>query len=448
MLYIPFAILFLFIFVFKFLLPTPVSAYGHHLALFSTGFVLILVRPKIGKSLHFVVHSFLKNVQSVFPAMLILALVGILIAFWAKSGVLFHLILLGESLISPKFLLPGFAIVNGIASIASGSSWTTAGTVGLAMMGLGSLYGIPPEISAGAIISGCYFGDKLSPLSDTTILASSLTSVPIQEHIRFMLRTTVPSFVLSLFLFWIANGYLSPAISIEATKWSISSHSLDTPISYLHLIPVLLVFLGSILSLPSFVSLSLGILASLCFLEFPLDQIGSLGHTLLFGYQANTGNERMDIFLSGGGLIAVLPTEILILTAVWFGGSLEGLGYLKSIIQSWKQWIHKKEELLLTAMSSSFILNLSTADQYLSIVIPARSFSQFAVEYKVKPKEIARALEDSGTLSSPLVPWNSCGAFMAGSLHVATISYLPFVWFNLIHISITVIRLLVQRKIK
>ncbi|GBF50544.1 Na+/H+ antiporter [Leptospira ryugenii] len=156
----------------------------------------------------------------------------------------------------------------------------------------------------------------------------------------------------------------------------------------------------------------------------------------------------MDIFLSGGGLIAVLPTEILILTAVWFGGSLEGLGYLKSIIQSWKQWIHKKEELLLTAMSSSFILNLSTADQYLSIVIPARSFSQFAVEYKVKPKEIARALEDSGTLSSPLVPWNSCGAFMAGSLHVATISYLPFVWFNLIHISITVIRLLVQRKIK
>ncbi|XDD47326.1 Na+/H+ antiporter NhaC family protein [Leptospira sp. WS39.C2] len=436
--YLVFSILF-----FKFVWVVP---YPHPYALTIAGIFSYLQRSN--RKFLFLQSAFRKNLYSVFPAMEILFFVGLLIASWAYSGVLFTMMQIGTSLIEPKFFLPSIAIVSAIAAMVSGSSWTTAGTLGVALMGVSKILGFPDVMSAGAIVSGCYFGDKLSPLSDTTNLASSLTHVPIWSHIRHMLKTTCFSFLLAVFCFYILNVFVwNPNLeSLNPNQISFSEY-LTKDIVYWKLIPVLIVFGSSFFHLPVRVSFLLGILSAFLFSLFEFGFSFEMLHSLVFGYKSQTGDQTWDLFLSGGGIVSILPTEILIFSAVWFGAVVEGFGYLNELLIHIKHWAKNQFDILLSTMGVSFLLNMMTADQYLSLVIPARAFRTLAIEKKIPEKDISRALEDSGTITSPLIPWNSCGAFMASSLGVPVLSFFPFVFFNLIHVFVSV-SILIYKKIK
>lgn len=440
-------LLYLFVFVITFRLCFDIDPlHGpHQTSLFLAGLLALIQRNGKIHSKSALILALKRNFFSVYPAMLILCLVGMLIGAWANAGVLGSMIDLGIRMLSPDFFLPGIAILCGISAVVSGSSWTTAGTLGLALMGVGNLLGFPPEVTAGAIVSGCYFGDKLSPLSDTTILASSLTEVPLPTHIRYMVKTTLPSFLVSLLLYSVWNFFHLPSETPLNTLSDSLFLSSSLHFEYWNLLPVVLVFGFSMFGVRAYISLGIGILSS-CFFSFqrgaqPIDIVSSL----VFGFHSSSGDPNLDVLLSGGGFLAIFPTECLILTAVWFGGILEGMGYLSELLISLKQWIHVKWDVLLATMGSSFLLNLTTADQYLSLVVPARAFRNLAHEYEIEGKEVSRALEDSGTISSPLIPWNSCGAFMATSLKISTIAYLPYVWFNLIHIFFAIALILFRR---
>ncbi|TGM79916.1 Na+/H+ antiporter NhaC family protein [Leptospira bouyouniensis] len=418
--------------------------YPHPSALIVSGLLSYLQR--YNRKILFLQSALRKNFFSVLPAMEILFFVGLLIASWAYSGVLLTMMQIGISIIEPNYFLPSITIVTAIAAMVSGSSWTTAGTLGVALMGVSKYLGFPDVMSAGAIVSGCYFGDKLSPLSDTTNLASSLTHVPIWTHIRHMLKTTCFSFGLAVICFYILNFFVwDPDLQKVIPSTIGLSELLSQEIVYWKLIPVLIVFGSSFFHLPVRVSFLLGIVSAFLFPIFETGVSFGMFKSLIFGYQSETGNNTWDQFLSGGGIVSILPTEILIITAVWFGAVVEGFGYLNELLIQIKLWAKNQFDILLSTMGISFLLNLVTADQYLSLVIPARAFRTLAVENQIPEKDISRALEDSGTITSPLIPWNSCGAFMAASLGVPVLSFLPFVFFNLIHVLLSVSVLIIQK---
>jgi NhaC family Na+:H+ antiporter len=443
-----FPLIYLLFFVILFrIFSTSDSLYGpHQVSLFLAGALALLQRINKSHIRSVIWNALKRNFISVLPAMKILFFVGMLIGAWASAGVLGSLVYAGTILLSPSAFLPGIAIVCGMSAVISGSSWTTAGTLGVALMGVGQLLGFPSEVCAGAIVSGCYFGDKLSPLSDTTNLASSLTDVPLTIHIRYMLRTTLPSFLVCLVFYYIWNLVLEPNSygAIQSGRELFSKEILKFDLW--NFIPVVVVFGSSMLGVSAILSLGMGIVGAAILSLIHGFATVELLHSLFFGFQSSSGDLQLDALLSGGGVIAILPTECLILTAVWFGGILEGMGYLSEILTALKRIIHKKWDVLLATMSSSFVLNLTTADQYLSLVVPARAFRNLANEYHLENKEVSRAIEDSGTISSPLIPWNSCGAFMATSLKVSTFAYLPYVWFNLIHIFFSLVLVLWKRQ--
>jgi NhaC family Na+:H+ antiporter len=418
----------------------------HQISLFLAGFLALIQRIQKSHTRKSILLALKRNLHSVLPAMRILLFVGMLIGAWASAGVLGSLVYVGIQILSPSFFLPGVAIVSGISAVLSGSSWTTAGTLGVALMGVGQVYGIAPEVCAGAIVSGCYFGDKLSPLSDTTILASSMTGVKLFEHIRYMLRTTLPSFIICLVLYSIWNFFHQPLENLGMNSASLLYTRESLHFDVWNFLPVMLVFGFSVFGMHPLLALGMGIVSASLLTVCRGMSLPSIGESLIFGYKSHTGNVDLDTLLGGGGVLAIFPTECLILSAVWFGGILEGMGYLHEIIDLLKIWIREKWDVLLATMGSSFVLNLTTADQYLSLVVPARAFRNLAREFKLEPKDVSRALEDSGTISSPLVPWNSCGAFMATSLKVTTLGYLPFAWFNLIHILLSIGIIFYRRK--
>ncbi|PJZ44859.1 sodium:proton antiporter [Leptospira brenneri] len=419
--------------------------YPHPAALLVAGILSFLQRRN--RKIVFLKSSFRKNFVSVLPAMEILFFVGMLIASWAYSGVLSTMIQIGILFLQPDYFLPSLAIVSAMAAMVSGSSWTTAGTLGVALMGVAEVISFPQTMAAGAIVSGCYFGDKLSPLSDTTNLASSLTHVPIWKHIRHMLKTTCISFGIAILGFYFLNLYvwdLGQTSNVSLENGFLSSVT-SSSVSWFKLIPVVLVFGSSVLKMHIRVSLLLGIVSAILFNSNGFEFSFEIWETLVFGFESNSGNEVFDRFLSGGGIVAILPTEILILAAVWFGAVVEGYGYLNEILIQIKVWAKDKWDILLSTMGTSFLLNMVTADQYLSLVIPARAFRSLAEEKGIPEKDISRSLEDSGTITSPLIPWNSCGAFMSTSLGVSVVSFLPFVFFNLIHVVLAVLLLLVAK---
>lgn len=419
--------------------------YPHPLALLVSGFIAFFQR-RYRKSV-FLKSSFRKNFFSVLPAMEILFFVGMLIASWAYSGVLLTMIQAGILFLQPDYFLPSLAVVAAIAAMVSGSSWTTAGTLGVALMGVAEVISFPETMAAGAIVSGCYFGDKLSPLSDTTNLASSLTHVPIWKHIQHMLKTTCISFGIAILGFYILNLYVlnSHQNADLSLRPGVIFPLPSSSISWSKLIPVVLVFGSSFFKLHIRISLILGIVSALGFSVNELGFQWQTWKTLLFGFESHTGNVVLDRFLSGGGVVAILPTEILILSAVWFGAVVEGYGYLNEILIQIKIWAKDKWDILLSTMGTSFLLNLVTADQYLSLVIPARAFRSLAEENSIPEKDISRSLEDSGTITSPLIPWNSCGAFMSTSLGVSVMSFFPFAFFNLFHVILSVSLLLIAK---
>lgn len=375
-------------------------------------------------------------------AILILLVIGMLIGTWIASGVVPIMIYYGLKLLTPAFFLVAACVICGIVSIATGSSWTTAGTVGVALVGVGQGLNVPLPMVAGAIISGAYFGDKLSPLSDTTNLAPAVAGSDLFEHVRYMMLTTVPAMLIALTLYavlgwWSAGQGDVDQQHVESIRQTIADSFKLSP--WLLLPPLLVVFMV-VLRLPALPSLLLGvILGGVLAGAIQRMPVGDILTSAQTGYVSKTGVESVDELLSRGGLESMLGTVSLILTALTFGGVMERTGLLSALANGILRLARGAGGLVSATVATCIGMNVLAPDQYLSIIVPGRMYRSAFDKQGLHPKVLSRTLEDAGTLSSPLVPWNTCGAFMGTTLGVSALAYMPYAFLNLLNPIIAIV---------
>jgi len=398
-----------------------------------------------------VIHSIKLSMQ----ANLILLIVGSLIALWIFSGVVPAMILYGIELINPTWFLPVICIVCAIVSMATGSSWSTGGTVGIAMIGVGSALGIPVGMVAGAVISGAYFGDKMSPLSDTTNLAPAMAGTDLFTHVRYMVYTTLPSLLIALIGFTVLgffyHGQGTELSQVESVSSLIRTNFNCTPL--LFTLPIM-VFVLVARKMPALPALLIGCLVSVLFIlifqQDLLNRILGEGHNAKAvygkimevahsGFKMNTGDKFIDSLLSRGGMASMLNTVWLILMAMVFGGVMEATGMLEEIARAILKLVRGTGSLITATIASCFFLNLTASDQYISIVVPGKMFKNTYDKFGLAPQNLSRSLEDAGTMTSVLVPWNTCGAYFAAILGVSTWDYLPYAFLNYINPIVAIV---------
>lgn len=381
-------------------------------------------------------------------ALMILLVVGSLIGIWILNGVVPTMIYYGVNLINPSIFLPVTLILCSIVSLATGSSWSTVGTVGIALIGIGQTLGIPLGMVAGAIVSGSYFGDKMSPLSDTTNLAPAMAGTDLFSHIRAMLYTSGPAIILSLIIFSIIGFFFTgDAVNTEQIEEISKLISSKFNISlWLFTLP-LIVFILVKMKVPALPALTIGVLLGIVYaVIFQWSYLSSLAggelslsklykiiiETAFGGHTSETGNKVVDKLFTRGGMSGMLNTVWLILTAMLFGGMLEVTGMLEKIAETILKMVKSVTSLVASTVGTSIFLNLTTSDQYIAIVVTGRMFKGAYKDYGLEPKNLSRAVEDGATVTSVLVPWNTCGAYFSSVMGVATLSYLPFAFFNLL----------------
>ena len=401
-------------------------------------------------------RAMIAGISTAMIAILILLAVGGLIGTWLMAGTVPALIYFGLELLSPQWFFAATCIICAISALATGSSWTVAGTLGVALIGVSMGLGLSPAIAAGAVISGAYFGDKMSPLSDTTNLAPAVVETDIFTHIRHMAWTTGPSFTIALVLFAIVGlgtDSAADASSLEGLMLTLNNNFNISAIALLPLVVVLYMAYKKIPPLPTilFGALLGGVLAVFIQPENVLKLADSpeLGTGLALakgvwlalasGYVSTTGVVEVDDLLTRGGMESMLVTIWLILTALSFGAVLEHTGMLRRLIDAALKRAKSTGSLITTVVLSCIGINVVAADQYIAIVLPGKMYRAEFRKRKLDSRNLSRVIEDSGTLTSPLVPWNTCGAYMAATLGVATLSYLPFAFFNLINPIVSII---------
>lgn len=366
-------------------------------------------------------------------AILILMIVGTLIGTWISGGIVPAMIYYGLKALSPGIFLIATLVICSIVSLGTGSSWSTAGTVGVALIGVGYGLGIPIPIVAGAIISGAYFGDKMSPLSDTTNLAPAVAGTDLFSHIRHMVYTTAPGYIISLVLYGIIGSrYTGGTLETQGVDTILSTLKSNFLIHPVLLLPPVFVILMVVKKIPPLPALLSGTFLGGVF--GMLTQSRSLKEVIeaaQSGYISNTGVSMVDDLLTRGGLESMMQTVALIICALSFGGIMERTGMLEVIAKSFLKRVRRTGSLVATTILSCIGMNAIASDQYIAIVIPGRMYKNAFDAQKLHPKNLSRCLEDSGTLSSPLIPWNSCGAFMGATLGVNPLLYLPYAFLNL-----------------
>jgi NhaC family Na+:H+ antiporter len=403
-----------------------------------------------------ILGAIIDGIGTSMAAVLILLSVGGLIGTWLLAGTVPALIYYGLELLSPQWFYLAACIICAIAALSTGSSWTVAGTLGVALVGVAMGLGLSPAVAAGAIISGAYFGDKMSPLSDTTNLAPAVAGTDLFTHIRHMVWTTAPSFTIALILFaaiGLGADVQSDSDSLQSLKLTLGESFNITPLALIPLVVVFFMAYRKVPPLPTilfgalfggFVALVLQPEAVLAFADSP-DLTPALAMTkgvwlaLADGYASSTGVPEVDDLLSRGGMSSMLVTIWLILSAMAFGAVLEHSGMLMRLIRAALAAAKSTGALIITVVLSCIGINIVAADQYIAIVLPGKMYKAEFERRGLEPKNLSRVIEDSGTLTSPLVPWNTCGAYMAATLGVATLAYLPFVFFNLINPVVSVI---------
>jgi NhaC family Na+:H+ antiporter len=393
----------------------------------------------LGRSWSEIEAGLTHSVSHALPAIFILMAVGLLIGVWIAAGVVPLLIYYGLQILAPSYFLAAACLACAAISLTTGSSWSTAATVGLALIGVGRALGVSDAMTAGAVVSGAYFGDKMSPLSDTTNLASATAGADLFEHIRHMLYTTIPALILAV------AGYL-------ALGWSIGGQEAGSSERYVQITTALetgftltpwlllapLVVFGLILwrtpPLPALLAgTAVGVVLLLIFQPQNAPEGGASVLSALYGgFQSKTGIPAADELLSHGGLTSMLETIALILCAFAFGGVMESSGMLARLTQAVLSAARSAGSLVAATVVTGVGLNFLTSDQYLAVVLPGRMYKDAYAARGLHPKNLSRAIEDSATLTSPLVPWNTCGAYMASVLGVATFSYAPFAFLNLV----------------
>jgi NhaC family Na+:H+ antiporter len=357
----------------------------------------------------------------------------------------------GLKIIDPSWFYAATCLVCGIVAMSIGSSWTTAATVGVAFIGIAGGFELSPSVTAGAVISGAYFGDKLSPLSETTNLAPAVAGSELFAHIRYMLWTTIPSISIALILFLIIgfNHSTSGVGNTDSIESLTSTLENTYDISAFNLIPLLLLLIMAYKKMPAFPAVAIGaVLGAIWAVIFQQDLISGMAQegvdstkatimvvwTAFFdGVVVETGNVEIDQLLSRGGMSGMLNTIWLVVTALSFGAILEHLGMLKKFVESILAKARSTGSLIASTVATCIGTNLITADQYMSIVMPGRMYKEEYEKRGLAPVVLSRTLEDSGTITSPLIPWNTCGAFMFGAMALTSYDYIFYCFFNLIN---------------
>ncbi len=391
-----------------------------------------------------------QGVSTSMGAILILLTVGSVIGTWILAGVVPTMIYYGLSILAPSVFYAAACVVCAAVALATGSSWTTASTVGIALVGIATAYDLNLGLAAGAILSGAYFGDKMSPLSETTNLAPAVAGTELFTHIRHMVWTTAPSFAVALVLFAAAGAVAGTPEGTGDVAAVLAALDAAFVIGPHLLIPVALVLVLVVRRVAAFPALLIGALAGGAFavafqpdavlryvgepdLARPVALVKGVWQALYGGYLLESGNPALDDLLSRGGMASMLTTVWLIMTAMMYGAVLEATGILRVLAARILRSVRSTGSLISATLGTSFGVNVLASDQYLSIVLPGRMFRSEYERRRLDPKNLSRTLEDSGTLTSVLIPWNTCGAFMAQTLGVPTLTYAPFVFFNLIN---------------
>ena len=426
----------------------------NQVALLMAGIVAAVIGILVLKQdYHLIEKQIIKSIGMSMQAILILLLVGVLIGIWILSGIVPVMIYYGLKLINPTIFLPLACIVCCVASLATGSSWSTTGTVGIALIGIGKALGIDDGMVAGAIISGAYFGDKLSPLSDTTNLAPAMAGTDLFTHIRHMLYTTIPSITLAIVGFFVLGMFVQQNTnSPENIKEILLAMEKNFNLNFILLIvPVLVIVMiaKKIPAIPALIiAILLGIISIFIFQQnyiFARAEVKPNGFCETFkylyelivttsynGFSFKSGNDLIDSLFNRGGMGKMLNTVWLIVMAMIFGGTMEGTGMLQKLASSIMKLVHGAGSLIGMTLASCIFVNIISCDQYLSIVLPGRMFRKAYEIFGLHPKNLSRALEDAGTVTSVLIPWNTCAAYNSGVLNVSTLTYLPYCFFNLL----------------
>lgn len=424
----------MFLFVVQFGIPI-------QLALLTTWFVIMLVGLRIGYSYMEMQKGILKGINDGLEAVLVLICVGALIGTWIAGGIVPSLIYFGLSIIDPSIFLLAAFIICAVTSLATGTSFGSAGTAGIAMMGIGASFGFPIPLVAGAVISGCYVGDQISPLSDTTVMTASLSKVNVMKHVKSMLYVTTPAFIVAGLLFLIAgfifhssDGDLSQA---ESTMSSLNEYF---NIAWYMLIPAATVILLLILGKPSIPVILFGALLGSIW-AFLFQDVAMLDafNSLYTGISIDSGVDFIDNLLNRGGIVFMLDVIALILFALGVGGLMEKIGILQVICNKMLAWADNAGKTTLSTLVSGFFGNFFGGAAYVSLITASKITEKNYDRLHIDRRVLSRNTESGGTITTPMVPWSDGGVFMAATLGVSTLTYLPFLWFNFLVIAVTIL---------
>lgn len=381
------------------------------------------------------------SVMSVMQAIFLLIVIGSTIGTWITGGVVPSLVYYGLQLVSPGAFLVVSMVLCSVVSIAAGGSWATVGTIGIALIGVARGLGIPVGMAGGAILSGAYFGDKMSPLSDTTNLAAAIAGAKLTDHIKHMLYSTIPSYIICIIIYGIF-GKKFANIPMDYTLINGICSALES--SYvlspgLLLVPVIVIIIVA-MKVPAIPGLFSGtLLGGICGIFIQKLSVSEVLNAVMYGAICNTGNDVVDELLTNGGFMNMMWVISLIICALAFGGVLEASGMMEAIAKALLKVAHSTGSLILVTAITSFFCNVLLGDHCLAISVPGQMFKEEYDKRGLAPRNLSRTLEDAGTVTSPLIPWNTCGATMSGFLGIATMTYVPYAYFCMLCPLITVI---------
>lgn len=438
---------------------------SNQIALLLAAAVASVISLRLGVNWEAIRKQIVKTIGSAMPSILILLMIGALAGTWLISGVVPALIYYGLEVLRPGIFLFAAVIISALVSLATGSSWSTVATLGIALLGIGAAMGISKPIVAGAIISGAYFGDKMSPLSDTTNLAPAMAGTDLFTHIRYMIYTTGPSIIITLIIFLIIGftqkvGYSSD--DANAVQQVIKQTFNINPLLFLVPVILIVIIIKKIPPLPSLlIGTLLGVVAAVIFQPDIIKQIAadeSLSYaraSYISSFKAmygnvsiSTGDAVLDDLFSTSGMAGMLLTIWLIISAMIFGGVMESSGLLKRITNQIVKFAKSTGSLVASTAATCMFFNVTASDQYISIVVPGKMYAKTYKDMNLKPEVLSRTLEDSGTVTSVLIPWNTCGATQSRVLGVATLDYLPYAFFNYISPIMTILVAYLNIKIR
>lgn len=373
-----------------------------------------------------------EGISTAIVPIFIFLLIGTLIAVWIQAGIIPSLMVLGFHLISARFFVPSVFIVCSLVGLAIGSGFTTVSTVGIALFGMGSTLGVNPALTAGAIISGAVFGDKMSPLSDSTNLSAAIAEADLFDHIKNMMWSTIPAFIVSLIVFFFL-GQANKAASLASISTVTNTLTTHFSVSWWAALPIILMFVCAWKKIPAIPTLFLNIMVSIVmiFIETPHMPISKVATLIESGFVSKTGNQAVDTLLTRGGISSMMTTVSLIIMTLALGGILMHMGIIESAMKPLIEKLNKPGKLITATICAGIGVNLFVGEQYLSVILPGNAFKPAFKRIGLAPVALSRTLEDGGSVINYLIPWGVAGSFVASTLGVPVLKFLPFTLFSL-----------------